>query len=113
MPTPPENSKRQRRTHAEDATYHRETGWVANPYTVAANIQREVCTVQLEIASGGTVRVCDGGETASATNGYLLDATNGPTIFETENQGAISVYKATGAPAVTIGDSLVVGGVAR
>ncbi len=112
MATPPEYSNRQRATHAEDSTFTRETGWVANPITVSGNVQRDLCTVQLEIASGGTVRVCDGGDIASATNGYLLDSANGPTIFETGNQGSISIYKVTGSPAVTIGDSIVVGGVA-
>lgn len=108
-----EDRFRRRISQPSGTTYTRlvTANWGAmNPQTIAANNNRMVCTIQLEIPDGGTIRVATGGEAASATNGILLDASNGPTVQLTENISAISIYAVNGTESVTVQDETIVDG---
>lgn len=96
-----EEPLRRRATQSDTTTHVRETAWATDLVQLGADDDTRVGgIVQLEIASGGSVRVCDGGDTPTATNGHLLDAANGPASYDIESTGAVAVYRCAGAPAV-------------
>ena len=105
-----ELAKRQRPTQPDEATVTRIIAWPA-VQTIAARPERIRATVQIEVPTGGSVRVGLGGVVASATNGLLLDTLTGPADLTSDNLGAISIALVAGLPSVTVCDEYAAGGI--